>query len=156
MWVPSSLRLWDHLSLFWRSVLCWDYAAIRSQVIGFLKSYGKKEEKANERGKNLFFTQREKEFDSKTLARKWKTWLECFIALSLSLKVTSPLGGFPGGSGGKESVYSVRDPGSVPGSGRSPGEGNGYPLHWFRIKLSNSEPIIWEWWGCLQERKLGM
>ena len=29
-----------------------------------------KEEKANERGENLFFTQREKEFDSKTLARK--------------------------------------------------------------------------------------
>ena len=27
-----------------------------------------------------------------------------------------------------ESACSVRDPGSVPGSGRSPGEGNGYPL----------------------------
>ena len=42
----------------------------------------------------------------------------------------NPLGGFPGSSGGKESVYSVRDPGSVPGSGRSPGEGNGHPLHY--------------------------
>ena len=32
---------------------------------------------------------------------------------------------FPGGSGGKASVYNVGDPGSIPGSGRSPGEGNG-------------------------------
>ena len=33
--------------------------------------------------------------------------------------------GFPGGSDGKESAHSVRDPGLVPGSGRFPGEGNG-------------------------------
>ena len=32
---------------------------------------------------------------------------------------------FPGGSDGKVSAYSVGDPGSVPGSGRSSGEGNG-------------------------------
>ena len=36
--------------------------------------------------------------------------------------------GFPGGSDGKESACNARDPGSIPGSGRSPGEGNGYPL----------------------------
>ena len=35
---------------------------------------------------------------------------------------------FPGGSDGKASVYNAGDPGSVPGSGRSPGEGNGNPL----------------------------
>ena len=33
--------------------------------------------------------------------------------------------GFPGDSDGKESAYNVGDPGSIPGSGRSPGEGNG-------------------------------
>ena len=34
-----------------------------------------------------------------------------------------------GGSDGKESTcYSAGDPGSIPGSGRFPGEGNGYPL----------------------------
>ena len=33
--------------------------------------------------------------------------------------------GFPGGSEGKASVYNVGDLGSIPGSGRSPGEGNG-------------------------------
>ena len=35
--------------------------------------------------------------------------------------------GFPGGSDGKESTCNAGDPGSIPGSGRSPGEGNGYP-----------------------------
>ena len=38
------------------------------------------------------------------------------------------LGGFPCGSAGKESACSVRDLGSIPGLGRSPGEGKGYPL----------------------------
>ena len=35
---------------------------------------------------------------------------------------------FPDGSDGKASVYNVGDPGSIPGLGRSPGEGNGNPL----------------------------
>ena len=35
---------------------------------------------------------------------------------------------FPGGSDGKESACNVGDPGLIPGSGRSPGEGNGYSL----------------------------
>ena len=36
--------------------------------------------------------------------------------------------GFPGSSGGKESACNVGDLGSIPGSGRSPEEGNGDPL----------------------------
>ena len=36
----------------------------------------------------------------------------------------------PGGSDGKESDPSTGDPGSIPGSGRSTGEGNGYPLQY--------------------------
>ena len=36
--------------------------------------------------------------------------------------------GFPGGSVGKESTCNAGDPGSIPGSRRSPGEGKGYPL----------------------------
>ena len=36
-------------------------------------------------------------------------------------------GGFPCGSAGKESACSVGDLGSIPGLGRWPGEGNGYP-----------------------------
>ena len=35
---------------------------------------------------------------------------------------------FPGGSDGKVSAYNAGDLGSIPGSGRSPGEGNGNPL----------------------------
>ena len=35
-----------------------------------------------------------------------------------------------GGSDGKESACSVGDPGSIPGSGRSPGEGDGNPLQY--------------------------
>ena len=38
--------------------------------------------------------------------------------------------GFPGGSAGKKSVCSSGDLGSIPGLGRSPGEGNGYPLQY--------------------------
>ena len=37
---------------------------------------------------------------------------------------------FPGGSDSKASAYNVGDLGSVPGSGRSPGEGNGDPLQY--------------------------
>ena len=38
--------------------------------------------------------------------------------------------GFPGGSDSKESACNARDPGSVPDSGRSPGEENGNPLQY--------------------------
>ena len=38
--------------------------------------------------------------------------------------------GFPGSSAGKESACNARDPGLIPGSGRSPGEGIGYPLQY--------------------------
>ena len=38
--------------------------------------------------------------------------------------------GFPGGSDGKESVYNAGCLGSIPGLGRSPGEGNGYTLQY--------------------------
>ena len=38
--------------------------------------------------------------------------------------------GFPGGSDGKESTCNAGDPGSIPGLGKSPGEGNGNPLQY--------------------------
>ena len=38
--------------------------------------------------------------------------------------------GFPCGSAGKESACRVGDLGSIPGLGRSPGEGKGYPLQY--------------------------
>ena len=39
-------------------------------------------------------------------------------------------GGFPGGSEVKASTSNEEDLGSIPGSGRSPGEGNGNPLQY--------------------------
>jgi len=39
-----------------------------------------------------------------------------------------------GGSHGKMSVYNAGDPGSIPGSGRSPGEGNGNPLQYYCLE----------------------
>ena len=43
---------------------------------------------------------------------------------------------FPGGSAGKESTYNVGDLGSIPGLGRSLGEGNGYLLQYFGLENS--------------------
>ena len=48
--------------------------------------------------------------------------------------------GFPGGSDGKLSACNAGDPGSIPGSGRSPGEGNSYPLQ--HSGLQNSMDCI--------------
>ena len=42
---------------------------------------------------------------------------------------------FPGDSDGKESTCNVGDLGSIPGLGRSPGEGNGYPLQYSKLNL---------------------
>ena len=41
-----------------------------------------------------------------------------------------PAADFPGGSDGKVSAYNAGDPGSIPGLGRSSGEGNGTPLQY--------------------------
>ena len=43
---------------------------------------------------------------------------------------------FPGGSDSKESACNAGDLGSIPGSGRSPGEGNGYPLQYSCLENS--------------------
>ena len=48
--------------------------------------------------------------------------------------------GFPCGPAGKESSCSVGDLGLIPGLGRSPGEGNGYPLQY--AGLENSKDCI--------------
>ena len=43
---------------------------------------------------------------------------------------------FPGGSGGKTSAYNAGDLDSIPGLGRSPGEGKGYPLQYSGLEVS--------------------
>ena len=58
--------------------------------------------------------------------------------------------GFPDSSVGKESACSAGDPGSIPGSGRSPGEGKGYPLQysWASLvaRLVKNLPAMQETW----------
>ena len=44
--------------------------------------------------------------------------------------------GFPGGSDSKESASSVGDLGSIPGLGRSPEDGKGYPLQYSGLENS--------------------
>ena len=48
--------------------------------------------------------------------------------------VTETLVGFPGGSDGKESICNAGVPGSIPGSGRSPGGGHSNPLQYSRLE----------------------
>ena len=57
---------------------------------------------------------------------------------------------FPHLSVGKESACDTGDPGSIPGSGRSPEEGIGYPLQysWASLvaQLVKNLPAMWETW----------
>ena len=54
------------------------------------------------------------------------------------------LWGFPCGSAGQESAYNVGDPGSIPGLGRSPGEGKGWAI---RVFLSGEFHELCSPWG---------
>ena len=50
--------------------------------------------------------------------------------IQVSVMPFAKLRGFPGGSEVKASASNAGDLGSIPGSGRSPGEGNGNPLQY--------------------------
>ena len=59
----------------------------------------------------------------------WKFWFSKFLIFQKF--ISNPiLLGFPGGLKGKASACNAGDPGSIPESGRSPGEGNGNPLQY--------------------------
>ena len=72
---------------------------------------------------------------------------------------SSILGGFPGGSEGKVSACNAGDLGLIPGSGRSPGEGNGDPLQYSCLEnpmdcIAHQAPLSTgfsrqEYWGGL-------
>ena len=55
---------------------------------------------------------------------------KCQTRLSDFTSLSKIFEDFPGGSAGKESAYNAGDPGSMPGLGRAPGEGNGSPLQY--------------------------
>ena len=53
--------------------------------------------------------------------------------------------GVPGGSAGKESACNAGDLAPIPGLGRYPGEGNGYPLQYSGLENSRD---CYSPWGC--------
>ena len=61
-----------------------------------------------------------------------------------------PVEGFPDSSVGKESTCNTGDPGSIPESERSPGEGLGYPFpySWALLvaQMVKNLPAMWETW----------
>ena len=50
---------------------------------------------------------------------------------------------YPDSSVGKEFACKTGDPGSIPGSGRSPGEGNSYPLQYSCLENSMDRGTWW-------------
>ena len=61
---------------------------------------------------------------------------------------------FPRGSDGKGSPCNAGDPGSVPGRGTSPGEGNGYPLQCSCLENSMDRGAWWGPWGRKESAQL--
>ena len=62
------------------------------------------------------------------------------------IKISALSGRLPCGSDNKESVCNAGDPGSVSGSGRSPGEGNGNPLQYSCLENSMDRG---DWWATV-------
>ena len=78
------------------------------------------------------------------LQSKWihstKIWiLQLTFNFQYCLKERYTTRYFPGGSDSKASACNVGDLGSIPGLGRSPGEGNGNPLQYFAWKIPWTE-----------------
>ena len=75
------------------------------------------------------------------------TGLPTFLSPKGSLPSTP---GFPDSSVGKESAWNAEDPGSIPGLGRSPGEGISYLLQYSWASLAaqvvKNPPAMWETW----------
>ena len=61
-------------------------------------------------------------------------WIDNLVAVSL---------GFPGGSDSKKSTCNEGDLGSIPGSGRFPGEGNGNPLQYSCLANPMDREVWW-------------
>ena len=61
------------------------------------------------------------------------------MSLYLSFPGDSDGSDYPGGSDGKASAYNAGDPGSIPGLGRSSGEGNGTPLQYSCLEIPWTE-----------------
>ena len=82
----------------------------------------------------------EKDFDkiqrSFMIKKKKKNNLQKIRNKGTKLNIIRAMYGFPNGSTGKESACNAGDLGSIPGLGRSPGEGKDYPLQYSSLENS--------------------
>ena len=81
------------------------------------------------------YNQLQSTFLFKTHWQRWKIYLLIFVIyLVVFGNRHKERSGFPGGSDPKEFTCRAGDPGSIPGSGGSPGEGNGNPLQYSHLE----------------------
>ena len=80
------------------------------------------------------------------LTGKLKCRILCLCTTVLSTTLSKVIYGFPGGSDGKESTSNAGDLGSIPGSGRYPGEGNGNSLQYSCLENSMERG---PWWATV-------
>ena len=92
-------------------------------------------------------------FRVKNCFRSWLFLLRTLWPWGLAIEFSGIINtvlGFPHSSVGKESACNAGDPGLIPGSGRSTGEGIGYPLQysWASLvtQLVKNLPAMWETW----------
>ena len=70
-------------------------------------------------------------------------FLFCSVKKKKELNLAKLFWGFPGSSDDKESTCNARDLGSIPGSRRSSGEGNGYPLQYSCLENPMARAAWW-------------
>ena len=100
---------------------------------------------------NFFFFQNKKKQDNTHTTKKVSSSFWSFNDKKWTIKLFL-YWGFPGGSSGKESACNVEELGSIPELGRSPGEGNGYPLRYSGLENSMDSMVhgvakSWTWLG---------
>ena len=80
---------------------------------------------------------------------KWDYWVKWYTNLMYYIHICRDMG-FPDSSAGKESACNAGDLSSIPGSGRFPGEGIGYPLQYswasLMTQMVKNLPAMWETW----------
>ena len=81
--------------------------------------------------------------------REYVQFSTCLFVFFFLQSVSASHQGFPGGSDGKASACKAGDSGLIPGSGRSPGEGNGNP---FQYSCLGNPMDRGAWWSDVTER----
>ena len=89
----------------------------------------------------FFMVQLSHPYIANSLARY--LYLACLWEFSEAYLCHQNIQGFPGGSDSKESACNMGDLGFIPGSGRSPGEENGYPLQYSCLENSMDRKAWW-------------